>query len=295
MHRKKEQRVQRALLLCRRMLEPGGQRWEELVSCMNAWITEVITHIFSDSRQWLLKQWLLKLKMKQKCIFYLYESNTKGNVEITFFYFSNNYFKKLEKSVSKMNEAWRGLTLYHSRWVSPGKAPPLGHLSLLRDLEDVWERQSSCCVCSLSTYLPSWFQAMATHLWTPQMESERNLKKLYTTVIHIARMPTQSSLSIMSKSPPVNSELVTVIICYLTHAVDVRGRAWKKGKHSGRLVPAGGKVSYLFRVFFTPLFSPRRGAPLLFNTQGLQTRTLWVCWSETLTHTHTRTHAGCVV
>lgn len=160
----------------------------------------------------------------------------------------------------------------------------------------MFEKDKVAVVCAHSALIfplgfKPWRHTCGHHRWS----LKEILKKLYTTVIHIARMPTQSSLSIMSKSPPVNSELVTVIICYLTHAVDVRGRAWKKGKHSGRLVPAGGKVSYLFRVFFTPLFSPRRGAPLLFNTQGLQTRTLWVCWSETLTHTHTRTHAGCVV
>lgn len=40
--------------------------------------------------------------------------------------------------------------------------PPTGTLKMFR------KRQSSCCLCSLST--PSWCQAMATHLCEPQME-----------------------------------------------------------------------------------------------------------------------------
>lgn len=66
------------------------------------------------------------------------------------------------------------------------------------------------------------------------------------------------------------SELVTVIISYLTQAGRQK-QLNEEGKYSGRPVPDGGKVSYLFRVFFFfVLFpSPRREAPVLFRTQGL--------------------------
>lgn len=45
------------------------------------------------------------------------------------------------------------------------------------------------------------------------------------------------------------SELVTVIISYLTQAGRQK-QLNEEGKYSGRPVPDGGKVSYLFRVFF---------------------------------------------
>lgn len=65
--------------------------------------------------------------------------------------------------------------------------------------------------------------------------------------------------------------------------------SWKKGNIQDALFLMVEKFLICSGVFFFVLFpSPRREAPVLFRTQGLQTRTLRVCWSETLTHTHTR-------
>lgn len=62
---------------------------------------------------------------------------------------------------------------------------------------------------------------------------------------------------------PVNSELVAVIISCLAHAVDVRGRAWKKGNvQDGLFLPLEKFLicsGFFFFFFLLPFSLPEEG------------------------------------
>lgn len=188
-----------------------------------------------------------------------------------------------------MNEAWRGLTLYSSRWVSPGKAPPLGHLSLYGDLEDVWDRQSSCCLCS--PRIPSWFRHTCRH-HRGKKKPTQNTTAPYTTLI--GQMPVQSSLSVTAKSLSLTVNLLQ-LLSPIWHMLQTSEA--ECGRSEMSRTPRSCRWRSFLSVqgfFFCSLsLSPTRGAPMLFSTQGLQTRTLQAVlkWD---TDTHTCRHAQAV-
>lgn len=188
-----------------------------------------------------------------------------------------------------MSESWSVLTSCSSRRASPETTPPLSHLSLCGDLGDVWDRQSSHCLCFLS--IPSW--SRGTHLRTPLLGRKKRKKKIAKQ--HRSR-PTlidpRACVKFIVREcqiPLVNSEFVTVLICYLAHAADVR--VWKKRNVQDALfLPAETFLICSGFLLFTPIsLSPTGRRPTCFSAlkvsrQGL-VRLVCVCWSETPTHT----------
>lgn len=137
---------------------------------------------------------------------------------------------------------------------------------------------------------PPWFQATATHLWRCLQRVEK--KKDFLWHSDIQRLASSAKYIVLLCSKilqlAVNLlQLLSVIWNKLWTSEAAQGR-----KELFRTLCSWWWKSFLsvqgfFFPFFPPFPSPRREAPVLFRTQGLQTRTLRVCWSETLTHAHT--------
>lgn len=113
--------------------------------------------------------------------------------------------------------------------------------------------------------LPLWFQAMATHLG----RCLQTLKNKQTN----KQILQYSGIQRLVSSAKILCLVLLQIFQLRVNLLQLLSPIWHKlgeGKYSGRPVPDGGKVSYLFRGFFFVLFpSPRREAPVLFRTQGL--------------------------
>lgn len=160
------------------------------------------------------------------------------------------------------------------RWVSPGKAtsswtfiPPRGPWRCLgKDKVAV-----VCAHSALPLGVEPWRHTCASHRWSP----EEN-KTVHDSDTHSS------------------DAYAKFIVC---------GQQWNllrwlsavwhalRGKCSGRLVPATGGVSYLFRVYSLPSSLPQEGPPcflaLKVSRQGLS-------GCAEVKHTHTRTGCVCV-
>lgn len=304
MHRKKEQRVLRVLSLCRcgtwkcSDRKKNSSQLDRLISDRSCNSHDVSLPRFGRPLGF-QRQHVVEAKNETNSISYLSEvkKQKQNNVQehLSYFLPSNSF--------SFSNQTRRIL-----KWVNRGADLPLAapderllgrHLlsAIYPSAEtlEMFEIDKVAIVSAFSAFpLGAEGRTCGRHCW----EEKKIAKQHCSRPTLIGPHACVKFIVRECQIPLVNSEFVTVLICYLAHAADVR--VWKKRNVQDALfLPAETFLICSGFLLFTPIsLSPTRGAHMLFSTQGLQTRTcqacvcVFVCVLKWDTNTHTQTRTG---